>query len=293
MNLDLPNSRIFTDFSANGRVLTVTTEGEINIFPLPIFFPDVTPQGFLDLPPLGESEEDLGPKILEFPILNPLRVIPKELNGFSVCGGYHSAVVVSVRTSLPPANMETPQIVPKVPVPLGVQKKNSNKQNKMPVSSPALTQTITPSTPAEKVIVTLQIAIFNIFSSYWVVVDGNFIANKVEIKNLSGKTDKNESKNGQNGQKGDKNDLDFVYDNSEGREFDFLSLKGWRLSSNVSTFCFHEDRSTVALGLYDGMLYISFSFFFFLYIFFSFRKFYRSILHLYYRIIKTSLSRYY
>ena len=88
VTMDLPNSRISTDISLCGRILTVTTDKEITLFPLPVFFSDFIVQGEKTiLQSLKEFEEetesnnteitDLRHKT-EFFILHPMKITFRE-----------------------------------------------------------------------------------------------------------------------------------------------------------------------------------------------------------------------
>ena len=291
--MDLPNSRISTDISLCGRILTVTTDKEITLFPLPLFFSDFIVQGEKTiLQSLKEFEEetesnnteitDLRHKT-EFFILHPMKITFREKEKdkdkdkltdnqnkksslIGNCGDYQGAVVIS--TKITKVAESLPETLQKNSASL-ISKKSSTSNVNVNSNSKSKNNLIKISnnsidgngegTEGEKendqLLITLRIAIFNFKYSFWMLVEGNFIGNAIKNKNENIKVNINLQKKNLNLEN---TELDFtVLESMElKKEFDVFIVKSWKLPSSVSIFSFLEDRSMVALGLNNGRYFI-------------------------------------
>ena len=293
VTMDLPHSRISTDISLCGRILTVTTNKEITIFPLPVFFSDFIAQGEIKiLQSLKEFDEEIENNITEitdlknknkteFFILQPMKLIFREkdknrekdklmenqnkknqLSGNF--GEFQGSVVISTKIT---KNLLHPEALQKNSNSLK-SKKNSNinvnsksKNNLIKISNNLNDgngngEGDEGERENDQLLITLQIAVFNLRYSYWMLVEGNFLGNLIKNKNENIKINANLHKKNVNLEN---TDMDFtVLDSIEmKKEFDVIVLKCWKLPSSVSIFSFLEDRSMVAIGLNNGKLFIS------------------------------------
>ena len=297
VTIDQPDSRIFTDISQCGRFLTITTDKQINVFPLPNFLSNFVPQGGKkSLQTLKEFEEeiennnniesvDLVPKT-EFVILQQMKIVlkekekekekdkEKENSSNNLFSDFKAAVVVSTKITKIIMTPENPQIVPKVPAIITTKKSSiltTNSKSKNSVTK--IPNNVLNDNGGEGdnendeelLLINLKIAIFNLKSSFWFVVEGSFTGKKIKNKNddikNSNSNKNNSNKDNINHQINTKN-----YINAENSYLDFVLLdfiemkkeleisitQCWKLPSNVSVFSFLEDRSMVALGLNNG-----------------------------------------
>lgn len=247
VTLDRPDSSICTDFSLNGRLFTVTTEKEIQVFPLPPFFSSFSSafrnQENQGLPPLGEGDEELGTKV-EVCRLQSTRLCTRthtdgtDIDDIFSKNFFSSATVIS--TIVTPIITEIGNFLPTDLNPdpslaaSSSSKKNSLKTKK-PVSAaiPSLNSIIC----MENLTMKIQIAIFNKIYSFWMIVEGNILCER---------------------RKGEKNDNDqFLEFCDVKKNLEISVFKSWKLSGNVSTFCFNGNRNVVALGLQNGKTYFN------------------------------------
>ena len=298
VTMDLPHSRISTDISLCGRILTITTDKEITIFPLPVFFSDFIAQGEIKiLQSLKEFDEEIESNITEitdlknkteFCILHPMKLIFREKeknrekdkllenqNKKSQLSGnfgeFQGSVVISTKitknllhseTSLEALQRNSNSLKSKKNSNLNVNINSKSKNNLIKISNNSNDGNSNGEGGDEgerendQLLITLQIAVFNLKYSYWMLVEGNFLGNSIKNKNENIKVNANLHKKNVNLEN---TDMDFtVLDSIEmKKEFDVIVLKCWKLPSSVSIFSFLEDRSMVAIGLNNGKLFIS------------------------------------
>ena len=223
MNLDSPNSRIYSDISLCGRFLTITTENEINIFPLPAISVFSNPNlsvKFLDpicdVEENGNNLENNGNFKSKYLQVKSMKIIMKDKNkdqnvststGGKPGAGAVAAMIPNKSSTENNENdaisvngdylasviiavniseiINIPEITPEVPAIVPKPGGSPKKSTGNLKNGLQGANVISVSSKSvEKISVNLQIAIFNRFSLQWVIVDGSFICNKIMDKNI-------------------------------------------------------------------------------------------------------------
>jgi hypothetical protein len=248
VNLDRPDSRIFTDFSLSGRLFTVTTEKEISVFTLPIFVSTTRNLSVQGPSHLSDIEYRIDSKS-ELKISHPMKLIfppikgqngnsERQKNNFTDFSAaiIVSTIVTSIGTETNSINNTDLGSEPSEKVATNTVKKMSLKARKsisavLPLNSGGPTVNT-----VEKLSLKIQFAIFHRITAQWMTVDGFLSCEK-------NKTEK----------KMDENSEQIFNFTDLKKDLEIKDLKKWKLSGAVTAFCFNEKRSIVALGLDDGM----------------------------------------